>query len=418
MPASVTAPHGHAMTGGPTERLHALDALRGGALLLGIAFHAALSFFTNDWPVVDIDGSATLFVACFVTHVFRMSVFFVIAGFFGRMSFHRRGLRDFTVDRLKRIGIPLVVGWPLLLVAIGLVLTWADGDWSRLPPPVAEKLPFDWRTVPLIHLWFLYMLLWLYGGALLVVGLFHCIDRRQHLGPWVDWCVCAIVRTNTAPIVLGAPLFAVFFLNDSWIPESGVPTPYYGLLPNLAAIFAYGSAFGFGWLLHRQIDLLEICRRWWPLHLVLAAGATIAALGFYGDGPFSDGAPTTAMQLLAAAVYPLAMWTWTLALIGLGVACMSGYSPLRRYLADSSYWLYLIHIPIIIALQAIFAELPWPWFAKYPAILALAFVPMIASYHFMVRGTVIGALLNGRRYGSGRSSARGPLGPVGGDISR
>jgi len=406
------------MTGESTQRLHALDALRGGALLLGIAFHAALSFFANDWPVIDIDRSPALFVACFVAHIFRMSVFFVIAGFFGRMGFHRRGLRGFAVDRLKRIGIPLVVGWPLLLVAIGLVLTWAEGNWRDLPPAVAEKLPFTWRTVPLIHLWFLYMLLWLYGAALLVTGLFDCVDRRQRLGAWADRVIRSIVTTNTAPIVLGAPLFAVFLLHDSWIPEAGVPTPYYGLLPNLAAVVAYGSAFGFGWLLHRQIDLLDICRRWWPLHLVLATGTTIAALGLYREGALSGNAPTIVMQFFAASVYPLAMWTWTLSLIGLGVATMSGYSPLRRYLADSSYWLYLIHIPIIIALQAMLAELAWPWFVKYPAILALAFIPMIASYHFLVRGTAIGALLNGRRYGTGRPLTSGTIGSVGGDTGR
>jgi glucan biosynthesis protein C len=406
------------MTNEPTQRLHALDALRGGALLLGIAFHAALSFFSNAWPVIDIDRSATLFVACFVAHIFRMSVFYVIAGFFARMSFHRRGLRDFVMDRLKRIGVPLVVGWPLLLVAVGLVLTWADGNWNDLPPAVAEKLPFTWRTVPLIHLWFLYVLLWFYAAALFVVRLLDWIDRRQRLGAWTDKALRVVVTTNTAPIVLGAPLFAVFILHDSWIPEAGVPTPYYGLLPNLAAVVAYGSAFGFGWLLHRQIDLLDVCRRWWPLHLVLATVTTTAALSFYGEGELSGDAPTTAIQLLAAAVYPLAMWTWTFALVGLGMACMSGYSPVRRYLADSSYWLYLIHIPIIIALQAMFAELPWPWFAKYPAILVLAFVPMIASYHFLVRGTAIGALLNGRRYGSGRTSPPGPIGSVESDVKR
>jgi uncharacterized membrane protein len=33
----------------PADRLHALDAVRGFALLLGVAFHAALSFMPG-WP--------------------------------------------------------------------------------------------------------------------------------------------------------------------------------------------------------------------------------------------------------------------------------------------------------------------------------------------------------------------------------
>ena len=238
---SVAATSGRATAGQSGERLHALDALRGGALLLGIAFHAAFSFTDLDWPVVDDDPSATLFVAAFVIHIFRMSVFFVIAGFFARMSFHRRGLRDFVVDRLKRIGIPFIVGWPLLLVATTLVLVWADGDWGRLPPYVDAKLPPRWNTVPLIHLWFLYVLLWFYAGALLVVGLCQLIDLRQRLGQVADRLVRAIVNTNTAPIVLAAPLFAVFLLYDPWIPWLGVHPPDHGLLPNLAAVVAYGT---------------------------------------------------------------------------------------------------------------------------------------------------------------------------------
>lgn len=394
------------MTGQSRERLHALDALRGGALLLGIALHAGLSFCDPKWPVADNDPSPTLFVACFVIHVFRMTLFFVIAGFFAHMSFHRRGLKDFVTDRLKRIGIPFIVGWPLLLVVIVAVLIWAGGSGKTVPEQPLEAL--TWQRMPLLHTWFLYMLLWLYAGTLLVVGLARLIDRRQRLGTWAARFIRAVVKTNTAPVVLGAPLFAVFFFDESWIPWLGVHTPDTGLLPNLAAIVAFGTAFGFGWLLHRQIELLDVWRRRWPLHLVLAAGATIAALGFLGDGAFAGEGSTTSMQLAAAAVYPFAIWTWTFALIGLGVAYMSGHSPVRRYLADSSYWLYLIHLPIILALQVVFAGMPWPWLVKYPAILAIALVPMMASYHFLVRGTAIGELLNGRRYGKGTPIGRRP----------
>jgi len=34
------------------------------------------------------------------------------------MSLHKKGLRAFVADRLKRIGIPLLVGWPILFGAI------------------------------------------------------------------------------------------------------------------------------------------------------------------------------------------------------------------------------------------------------------------------------------------------------------
>src|SRR5450432_2344993 len=103
------------------ERLHALDAVRGFALLLGIVFHATISFVpapAKIWIVGDSHRSTTLAVTFFTIHVFRMTTFFLIAGFFAHMSFHRRGTKAFIGDRLKRIALPLLAGWPLVFAAI------------------------------------------------------------------------------------------------------------------------------------------------------------------------------------------------------------------------------------------------------------------------------------------------------------
>ena len=85
-----------------TERLHALDAVRGSALLLGIAFHATLSFLPGPhgiWPVQDVHRSGALAVTFFSLHCFRMTTFFLIAGFFAHLTFHKRGARAFIRDR-------------------------------------------------------------------------------------------------------------------------------------------------------------------------------------------------------------------------------------------------------------------------------------------------------------------------------
>ena len=45
------------------ERLHALDAVRGGALLLGIVVHLSMSFWPIPlWPIRDNDPSSALLV--------------------------------------------------------------------------------------------------------------------------------------------------------------------------------------------------------------------------------------------------------------------------------------------------------------------------------------------------------------------
>jgi peptidoglycan/LPS O-acetylase OafA/YrhL len=103
------------------------------------------------------------------------------------------------------------------------------------------------------------------------------------------------------------------------------------------------------------------------------------------------------MKLAGAVVYALAIWTTTFAAVGLALRFMSGFSPARRYLADASYWLYLIHMPIVMALQVAVFRLDWPWPIKFATILVVALPAMLASYHLLVRYSFIGIVLNGRR---------------------
>jgi fucose 4-O-acetylase-like acetyltransferase len=90
-----------------------LDAVRAIALLLGIVLHAGESFMPKNpmWAITDDSTSVVPAIAAYVIHVFRMSLFFLMAGFFGRMALQRKGLAGFVRDRLERILVPLVVGW-------------------------------------------------------------------------------------------------------------------------------------------------------------------------------------------------------------------------------------------------------------------------------------------------------------------
>jgi glucans biosynthesis protein C len=101
--------------------------------------------------------------------------------------------------------------------------------------------------------------------------------------------------------------------------------------------------------------------------------------------------------LAGAACYALAIWTTTFAAIGLALRFLAGFSPSRRYLADASYWLYLIHMPIVMALQVAVSQLDRPWPVKFGAIILVSLPVMLASYHYLVRYGFLGAVLNGRR---------------------
>jgi glucans biosynthesis protein C len=380
------------------ERLHALDAVRGFALLLGVVLQAALSFIPTSsrfWIIQDSHPSTTLAVLFFAIHVFRMTTFFLIAGFFAHMSFHRRGARDFIKDRLRRIAVPLLLGWPIVFAAMVLVVFWAAGFPNGGAPPGARNWPPVLPRFPLTHLWFLYVLLEFYAALLLLRGGVVWLDRTGRIRAGADRLIGLLMRSPLAPVILAVPICIVLMRDPTWMGWLGVRTPDQSLVTNLQAVVGFGMAFSFGWLLHRQLDLIRILERRWLLNLVLAIALIAASLAFAGVPPRPIG--DHVVRLAGSVCYALAVWTTTFAVIGLALRFLSGFSAERRYIADASYWIYLIHLPIVMALQVVVSPLDWPWPAKFATILLVALPLMFVSYQLLVRYSFIGAVLNGRR---------------------
>ena len=387
-------------TSSGSDRLHGLDAVRGYALLLGIVFHATASFLPGPqiWPVVDTHRSLTLAGVFFVSHIFRMTSFFLIAGFFGHMMVEKRGVAAFIKDRAKRIALPLVVGWPILFAAIIAATVYgavvATGHLPKPPPPSHNGPPL---AFPLTHLWFLYTLLWLYAGTLALRWAVLRLDGAGRFRARVDGVLATLVESPAAPLALALPVALAFLATPQWHEWFGVAGPENSLIPNLPAAVEYSVAFGFGWLLNRQPGLLGVMTRRWALNLTLSVALTVLCMTMVGVMPVVEPAKPGLKHIAYAGAYALSMWTWTFAAIGMALRFLSGHSPARRYIADSSYWLYLIHLPLVIALQAMVSQLAWPWEVKITVVLAVAFPLMFASYQLMVRHSFIGAILNGRR---------------------
>jgi peptidoglycan/LPS O-acetylase OafA/YrhL len=68
-----------------------------------------------------------------------------------------------------------------------------------------------------------------------------------------------------------------------------------------------------------------------------------------------------------------------------------------RYLADASYWCYLIHLPLVVWLQVLVAKWPVNGWLKFAGINLVAMILLLLTYEWFVRYTFIGTVLNGRR---------------------
>ena len=238
------------------DRLHALDALRAFALFLGIYFHASLSYMPGleEWVVTDTSTGPAIWLVSGFSHLFRMSLFFFIAGYFARLVYHRKGFGYFVRDRAKRIALPLLMFLPVMLWLLGLIWAWGAQQMGR---PIPDPPPLSVRNFPLTHLWFLYYLLLMYAAALagrqLVVKL---LDRSERIRQFLDRALLTLLKKRVAPFAFGLPLAIVALAVPEWNPATGIASPDKSLVPQLIPMVGFGSAFVVGWLCQRSMSTL------------------------------------------------------------------------------------------------------------------------------------------------------------------
>lgn len=387
------------------NRLHALDAIRGFALLAGVGLHAAMSFLPgfekSGIPIVDNSPSLLLAILFFVIHMFRMTLFFVIAGFFARMLLERDGTAAFVRNRFFRIAMPLFVFWFIVLPPMIVAMVW--GAYKKyggvMPGNFESDAQYGQPAFPLTHLWFLYVLLWLYAGFLCVRWMMdRLFDPSRRLRAFADSVLQRLVQSRYLIYLLAVPTCANLMLLPAWIAWFGIPTPDQSLIPNLSATIAFTTAFGLGWFVERRRELLALWQRDWIWHLVVAVASTIGCFAIAGASPRY--LPLTVDWQVAgyAILYCVGVWSWTFAVFGVALLIHSKPHPVTRYLADSSYWVYLLHMPLVFLLQVMLQDLPLHWTIKFPIVFGVTMLLLIISYHWLVRSTFIGKWLNGRSY--------------------
>ena len=385
------------------SRLDFLDATRAFALVLGIVFHACLSFTPSfmGWAVQDISTSPLVGMFFTVSHSFRMETFFLLAGFFAHVMLHRKGTADFVRSRAIRIGVPFVVGWFLLrpLLVSGWIMGSASlrGDYHFWPGirdgfESLKSLPAGIFTGS--HLWFLYYLALITAMTLVLRGV------MKLSGSWggamakrSDGVVAWLAHSRLSLPVLVIPTAVTLWFMRFW----AVDTPDQTLLPNLPVTLLYGGFFLLGWMFGRQPDAITGFVRLTPERWILA-GVGIAATILLGGIEQDPGHPHyAAAHVEFAASYAVTMWSLVSLTIGVFKKSCSEPRLWTRYVADSSYWLYLIHLPIVVWLQVAFAEVHLHWSVKLAFITTITLAVALLSYDLFVRSTWIGWILNGRR---------------------
>ena len=368
------------------SRYHALDSLRATMMFLGIVLHAMAAYSpSSPWLIRPLQTTKFFDPAILFIHAFRMPVFYAMAGLLTALLLERYGWRRAIVNRFRRIAVPFVIGC-LLLVPLMFFLAAAartgtvEGGWLYI-----MSGRFLSRAHP-IHLWFLEYLLLLYAVAAVLVVLTSLVPEK------VRSAGLALFRRVLQAVWAPLPMAMLTFLTLLPMRWAGLQDPP-SFAPAPHILLAYAVPFFFGWLLYHTRDLLEVLnRRAWLYGLPgLALCVTYVVLIYsipHGDSGF----------YILRAVLALAMWCLIFGITGLFLRYFSGHSPLWRYLCDSSYFIYIAHLPVILLLQLVTFNVPLPAVIMAPIVLIVTTVALLPIYAYAVRPTFLGALLNGRRY--------------------
>lgn len=369
-------------------RLHALDNLRALMMWLGIVLHVSVIHMVQPPLLPWRDGARTMaadFTVAFI-HAFRMPVFFILAGFFVALLLQSRGPAGLMMHRLRRLGLPFALFWPLLFVASGVFALlflhrMVRGTWG-LDATLMPRGPTIPEGPSTLHLWFLWQLLWLslataaiarWAPAPVQRAIAHAARLLQEPG-----------RRAWGFAVLAAPLAVI---GASY--PNGFLTPDGRFLPAWSEWLHNGLFFAFGLALyHQQRSLLALYQQRWRAHGVAGLVAFLVA-GVLLENKAHPG--------WIALAYNACTWLWCFALLGLGTRHLAVRRRSLAYLAESAYWVYLVHLPLTILFGALLFGLPWPALVKMGINIAATTVVCLASYHVLVRSTWVGVLLNGRR---------------------
>jgi peptidoglycan/LPS O-acetylase OafA/YrhL len=262
-----------------------------------------------------------------------------------------------------------------------------SGDWlkayqdmissDRLSVNFGDK-PFHLVSTPVFsHLWFLWFLCWL-------VPIFAVYA----------WC-SDYFRWSTLPrgLIL-SPVRWIWLLPVTLLPQwfMGIGTPSFGpdtssgILPAPHILLYYAVFFAFGALyFDAQDDEGRLGRWWWlslPLSLLIVLPVGTISMGY---------------RPLSSVAQVLYAWGMTFGLMGLFRRLLRRESRAIRYVSDSSYWLYVTHLPFVVAAQAVVQNWPLPASVKFSLICIVTFAFLLTTYQVFVRYTLIGRMLNGPR---------------------
>lgn len=365
-------------------------------MLLVVVAHAALAYAEVRipgllWAVRDPSRSPVFDALFWASVGAAMPAFFTLSGFFAVKILDARGAAGFARNRARRILVPFLAA--ALTVLPMTLAVWGAGWLSRGRCTWGQLLRMKFLD-PIIkanligpaHLWYLeYLLL-----MLAVLGLWRGLRSPAGAGVRRGWLLHPM-----APLVLAIPTALILWTGHRRLGLDAVSDLRNSFLPDPFRWAHHAWFFLVGTWLSRHHDGLDALVSHWTWRLGLSVPVFLVRFWLLER---DLAAPLHGAESVAlAASGALFGWLALFGSLGLFQAALGRPRASVCYLADSSYWIYLIHLPLVGLVQVDLSRSPGGCAWKFAAVLGVSLALGLASYETVVRRTWLGRWLHGPR---------------------
>ena len=379
----------------PATRVDYVDALRVVLIMLVVGHHSWEPYaFSYTPPEIILPGPPVPRIWAFlgVNAAFFMGLFFFLAAYYTPTSFDRKGRHRYIVDRLVRLGVPLLIGLLLIvplqswmrmdlspgMLHIGFWDYYVHGFFGYGARPAGWPATERWPQVSFGHLWFLQHLL-VYALLYMVWRLFVPSDRLQAFrpAPPSNWMIFAY-----AVALAGASmLIRIWYPINDWIGFLGFIQMEPAHLPQYLSLFVIGLIASRG----RWIETIPTTRGigW----LAVGGGLALLLYVLVGFGLIGLGEPSAGPAGIDVRGCIWEAFTCTGLCVGLPVAFRKlalGAGKVWRMLARNVLAIYVFHFPIVMLVQWALLEAAFPKWVSLLLAWPLAAVSTVAFTNWVV----------------------------------
>jgi surface polysaccharide O-acyltransferase-like enzyme len=352
-----------------------LDNLRIYLTIIVILHHATLAYGgMGGWAITDeiSDELSPILFTVFnaLNQTYFMTVFFLLAGYFTPRSLERKGANNFLLDRIIRLGIPLLIYTTLIITLTDFLIVRfylnVPYDFSRF------KLRYDPG-----HLWFL-QVLFLFAVIYVVYKLIKKgsadIDNRAFPADGVIWITVIVLAILSFLVRLAYP-----------VGETVLNMQPGHFVHYIFAFFIGTLAYRGDWFRR----LTNVTGKRWG-YIALGTFPFFFVLFILGGALESD---ENVLKFLGGFTWQaLAYSIWeTIMMMSLSIFLLYIFrekfnrtSTLLGAMAASVYTVYIIHQTVLYSLNIVFIKVAIPSFVKF-FVVSLIGVPLCFLISVLIR---------------------------------